>query len=136
MHAALQDLLASCKSYANCLHCRTFLAGFCALNGSSCESATSDSSLVPPLLDSLAALNTLPSPDSLALLLLPESDALALLAAGWLVRGSKLGWVLDRAAFCKLQVAACEHLCQMFLCAVVEHHAGTLWNTQLVCLFI
>ena len=80
--------------------CRTFFAGFCALHGSPCESVISDSSLVPPLLDSLAALNTLPPADSLALLLpLPESDALALVAAAWLVRVSKLGCMLTRAAF-------------------------------------
>lgn len=83
--------------------CRTFFAGFCALHSSSCESATSDSSLVPPLLDALAALNTLPPVGSLALLPLPpESDALAIVAAGWLVRGSRLGCVLTRAACCGL----------------------------------
>ena len=98
--------------------CRTFFAGFCALHSSSCESATSDSSLVPPLLDVLAALNTLPLADSLALLPLPpESDALALVAAGWLVRGSKLGCVRTRTAFCALPGAVGERMQIAFLSA-------------------
>ena len=66
---------------------------------------------MPPLLKSLAALNTLPPADSLALLLPPpESDALALVAVGWLVRGSKLGFVLNRTAFGALPGAVGERM--------------------------
>ena len=77
---------------------------------------------MPALLDSLAALNTLPLADLLALLPLPpppESDALALVAAGWLVRGSRLGCVLTRAAFCILPGAASERISEAF------HFSGT-----------